>query len=313
MKQKIKVIFITHKGHILLFLFTMITILWLVFVYFGNQIYRLQEKSLLEKLVLASRILAVRHEQNITETRSILNLLTLIPQSDSCTKIVTEFVNQHPQYYNLAFVDKSGEIVCSALPVDQSYNVLYRPYIQQVLQTKNFSISQYQIGVITKKPSINIAVPFFDEEKEVAAVAVAALNLSWMDKLAEEVSVPPDAVVIIVDRDGTVLHAYPDSKTFMGKKAADTPIIKIVLQEKKEGTAKAVGLDGKEKYYAYVPLHGMPKDNDVYVIAGIAENSAFLNMRSQMVLIVCILIAATAVVFTVFLLESKYCPMRNWS
>ena len=221
-----------------------------------------------------SRLAANNAEQLISGIKPLLYALSQLPDVReknvaACDKVFADFFEKNPQLTNLAVADVSGDIYCSALPRTEIVSVADRDYFQRALRTKDFAVSEYLIGRISKKATIVFAYPFLDASGNVLGVVVTGLDLKWLEHFAASADLPDGSVITVVDRNGIILARYPDDGGFEGQSAPEAPLIQGVLA-KREGAMYVEGLDNIERYYGFTVLPSTP-DDGAYVIIGIPK------------------------------------------
>ena len=146
--------------------------------------WHLRKSEVAEARERVSKILdfAILHEEEaIRDTHWILSALAEVPilreggkpASDSCPA-----PGKQPRVHEFRGLSPDGQVVASAVPVTTEFNFSDRPYFQDVLKNKSFSIGPYTVGRITGKPIIVFGYPVIDRRGNVTAVLLAPLDLS---------------------------------------------------------------------------------------------------------------------------------------
>lgn len=100
----------------------------------------------------------------IENTRQLLTVLARVPavlQHDlaACRAIMADLIKTHPQYLALGTLKPNGDVFCrQPLPIEP-VNVADFPWFQRVLQTRAFTVGNYQIGRVTRQPVFPLAYP----------------------------------------------------------------------------------------------------------------------------------------------------------
>jgi predicted ester cyclase len=124
-----------------------------------------------------------------------------------------------------------------------------------VIQTKNFSVGEYQVGRVTGKSALNCGYPILDDAGTVTGVVYAAIDLDSLSQFAADADLSEDVILTVYDRDGTVLVRQPDTDDLVGQTLIGTPVVDQVLSGV---TGVAEGQDDGQTYlYAYAPLGGV--------------------------------------------------------
>ncbi len=265
-------------------------------------------------------VLASSSQQEMVDTtRQLLAAVSTLPdvhatRPSQCTRLVENLLAQYASYANLGAATPSGDVFCSAVPLTEPTNIGFRDYFGQAVTTREFTVSDYVVGKITKKPVVIFAYPSLDDGGEVRAVVFAALELTWLGRLVTEAAMPPRSTVTIVDRNGLVLARYPGGE---GVGSPAQPAIPSWASGAPEvQTAEAPGPDGRPYLYAFSSLayKGRPV---AYVSVGVSKAVAFagadrLLRRTLLALaLVTVLMLATAwIAGDVFILRPVRALMR---
>jgi len=232
-----------------------------------------------------AHLVSLEDDQFLTRTRQFLMTLAQVPavrnlDSSECNRLFLKLARQNPAYANIGAVNLDGTVYCSAVPVTNTVNVADRLYFKRVLETREFSVGDYQTGRITGKASVNCGFPVLDDEGNLQAVVFAALDLGWLSKLAAQVDLPPGAALMALDRNGKILVRYPDSGKSVGQ-YLNEPFLMDAITNQQEGTARSIGPDGVERLYGFARL-GQTQPVDVYVVVGTPAHLAYREANRMM-------------------------------
>jgi hypothetical protein len=103
------------------------------------------------------RIVTSNQAAQVEAARQLLTAFARLPQiqtkdAAACNAFLAEMLKAYPLYLNIAVADRNGNLVCSALPFRSPINVADRAYFKMALQTHDFVIGDYQIGVSRSVP-----------------------------------------------------------------------------------------------------------------------------------------------------------------
>ena len=203
------------------------------------------------------------------------------PTRATCSMFLADLLTQYRVYANLAVADTAGNVACSALPLTGPVNVADRVYFQRTLATRAFAVGEYQVGRLTGRATVNFGHPVFDSAGGLMGVAVAAVDLGWLTELAQRAAVPPGSTLTVVDQKGVILAQHPDGERWIGKPAADSAIVALVLKQSK-GVAEALGVDGVRRLYGFTPLDESGQAGAVYVSIGIPTATAYADIQRRL-------------------------------
>jgi len=149
-----------------------------------------------------------------------------------------------------------------------------RTYFRRARETRDFAIGDYQIGRITGKATVNFGHPVLDNRGHVRVVLFAALDLAWLNELADRVGLPAGSTLTVIDRNGTILSRYPDEGKWVGKLMPEPLVLNAILNQQGNGTTDAPGADGIPRLFSFAPF-GAAQSADAYVSVGIPAAVAF--------------------------------------
>ncbi len=189
-----------------------------------------------------------------------------------CQEVAKEIVHFSPDFYTLGVASLEGKVICDSLSFEGEVDVSDRIYIQEAIESKEFSIGQYQIGKVTQKPSLNFGYPVLDQQGRVKRVLVASLSLEWLDPFIKELDLPAGADVFVFDRKGRILYHYFDTD-LIGEFGLETSLFAAILAEP-DGTATITTNDGIEKIFAFTPIKG-EQMSDTIIAIGVPKEVVF--------------------------------------
>ncbi len=232
---------------------------------------RAQEQAL--QLV---RLIARDQAQSINDARQFLITLAQLPamqahDTAACNRFMVNAHKQYPRYANLGALTPDGKVFCSALPFTPGTRATRSTWFQRALESRDFAISDYHIGGITRRAVLTLAQTVLDATGAVRAVAFASFDLEWLNRVVAEAQLPAGSVLTVIDREGRVLVRSPDPDFWVGESMQDSPLFKVMQTQQQEGLSQTFELDRIKRLYAYRQLS--PASNvNTYVIIGIPEN-----------------------------------------
>lgn len=250
---------------------------------FGLALYadmqeRRAEVAQVREHVLRITEIAASHEDRLIEgARHLLVALAHLPEDNigqplACRKLFASLVKYYPLYANLGIVEPDGDLVCSATAFLQPVAAEKQLWFRRAVETRDFAIGDYQVG-ISSKAVITFSYPILNDQEQVESVVFAALDLSWLNRLAPTLKLPKQATITIIDRNGTILARYPNSERWVGQRLPDAPLVKAMLAQR-EDVVEVTGLDGVVRLYAFTAL-GNEVISDVYMGIGLSTTDPF--------------------------------------
>jgi PAS domain S-box-containing protein len=252
-----------------------------------------------EEALRLAHLAANNRSQLIAEAHHFLTILAQLPQvrtsltaagpeqAPACQTLLADLSKQYPLYTNLGVINPDGDLVCSDLSLDRPLNLADRPYFQRALDTAAFVIGDYQIGRLTGKATLHFAYPLLDEMGRVQGVVFAGLDLTWLNRLAASLDLPPGATLMVIDRQGTILAHQPDPEEWVGRFLPEASLLQAILSQG-EGAAELSGVDGVPRLYAFTPLFALNEaaggdQPGGYVSIGIPAEVAFAEVNQALI------------------------------
>ncbi len=194
----------------------------------------------------------------------------------SCGAFLADIVRQFPLYTGIVTATANGDLVCSSLPLTKPVNVADRAYFRRVLEKREFVVGEYTISRLSGNAVLTVAYPSLDKSGTVRGLLIAGVDLRWIGQLPAQARWPDASVVLVLDRNGTILARHPDPGSWIGKSALDTPIGKIMLA-RRQGVAEAPGPGGTPRLWGFTALGAGAGGGDVYLGVGVRREIAFAD------------------------------------
>jgi diguanylate cyclase (GGDEF)-like protein/PAS domain S-box-containing protein len=212
-----------------------------------------------EDLQRMAHLAAANEERFIDGGRQLLMTLADVPEvrrdSASCSAFLQRLLSKNEDYFNLGLVQLNGDISCSAVALPKTINVKDRDYFQRAVKERKFIVSDYVFGRMLGQHMITLAYPLQDDSGRVEAVLFAAIKLGALDRFVRDIHLPPDAVLITADRNGTVLSQRPslDQQLRIGE-----PVARHLLAAMRAEIARIIEFsdtDDVERLHAFAPVN----------------------------------------------------------
>jgi signal transduction histidine kinase len=240
-------------------------VLLLVIPAFGLVLYghleqrRIETARVGEGAIAISQLAAANQENFIKNSRQLLatladiRFLVLATDQSFCQTHFSNLRKLLPDYLTFGLIETNGVVFCSAEPTNRSMNLGDRPYFQRVVQTREFSTGDFQVGRLSGQPSLNFGYPVLDEHGQLKRVLFASLKLSLLSEAAARIRLPAGGTVTVIDRNGNVLAHHPESGKWVGKALSASPVVQRILTQK-GGVFEMPGLDGTRSLHAVTAI-----------------------------------------------------------
>ncbi len=210
-------------------------------------------------------LLAAAHQQRLVDR--VAQLLGDIASGPSikdtrirlCVQYLKNLQSQDAAYANLGVVGLDGKVSCHAMDSGLDVYAGDRPFFQQVLAGRKFSVGEYSTGRASGRPGISFAVPVYSSEGMLNGVAFAALDAGKMAQALAAGPVLDGAQLRLMDRRGTIVAMQPAGAGLQGTPERDAVVLEAA-QAQRSGIREAVDANGVGRVYAYAPVGGTGGD-----------------------------------------------------
>lgn len=269
------------RSRLLLLILVAVIPAWGAIAYTASEQRRTAVKEIQRNVLRLAEFSAHEEEQALQGTRQILiALANLVGKADEnpevCSTFCVDLLKHFRRYANIGAVKSNGEVFCSAVPFDQTINAADQSWFRHAMESGGFTIGDYQVDLITKKPVMVLSYPFRIAEGDPFSVVFAAIDLKWLNHyiLTIESQLPEGFTITQMDENGIVLAREPDTEHLLGQSMLNNPVFEEILSQK-TGVID-MRSDGDNPYlYAFAPLQSSLRKQPVYIILGILRKLAF--------------------------------------
>lgn len=213
-----------------------------------------------------------------------------------------------PQYTTVGILDAKGNLLASSSPEAGPMSFADRTWFKDLLLSRKFTISEFQVGRITGKKVIVSAYPTLDAQGKVHHVLFLGLDLDWLNSQLSNFEIPEGSSLLVIDKEGTILSRKPGEAISAGEKLSEVDIVKAIKNREK-GTAKLAGLDGVTRIYSFTPVPGT--NQTIFVAVGIPEKVAFAEVEEILIRNIFLLFFSTALMSVMAWLGSGFVVTRR--
>lgn len=271
MSQYLK-IFKTLRGRLILIIgMTIVPTLLLTF-FVANQ----ERKSLLEHIKnnahLLSTIASREHANQIKGARELIIRLSTLADGQINSKIFEDrnflkvILSGQPSLANIVILSKEGDIIQSAYTSDSFSNLRNNPAFVRAIRSDKVEIGEYLIGPIVNRPVLNLAYAVRDKNGNILYIIFNALDLEWFSQLKQQIRLPSDYSMYIMDRNGSILTELNSREVKSKNNPTDFFKNIIDLPTYYEGKSIKAGENNDLHYVISTPLPDIP---GLFVVVGL--------------------------------------------
>ncbi|MBZ0274412.1 HAMP domain-containing protein [bacterium] len=211
-----------------------------------------------------------------------------------CPEYLPALLNGFPQFANIGVADPDGEVVCSAADIRHS-SLKTNVAFERALGSIEVETGTYVVGFVDR-PVLHLAHAIRGPDQAPCAVAFVAVELGWLDQLAEQANLPADYSLLITDRDGHVLaRSGADTGLLAAEQQQPNPALAQALG-RPHGAVIDIGPDAMSRFFVATPMEGIP---GIFVVAGLpyervqgTANHAFYRTLVGLILVTIFAIAS---------------------
>jgi len=226
-----------------------------------------------------ARLAAAEESQIVQSTEQLLQYLAQTPEArgetsrSACDAMMAQQIRLQPHYDNLGVVGPKGIRFCSVLLPQQSVDLSERTYFKRAVETRDFSVGDYQIGGSSGNASVGFGYPVLDASGALLGVVYATLNLKWLGNSLARAQLPPDTALSMVDSRGNVLARFPETDGQIGRPVPQT-VLDQMLAQGNSGTFEGTGASGIRRVWGFVTLNDLGS-GVLFVRVGIPISAAY--------------------------------------
>jgi signal transduction histidine kinase len=230
-----------------------------IIVYLNFDQRRLQAKQVRQRLTATSTLGAANEQNYFDHTRQLLATLTQFRFLTLATD--RDFAHQHlenlrklsPDYLNFGLVQSNGLLFCSSEPFTAPFDLGDRPYVRRVIERRQFSAGEFQVGRLTGEPALNFGWPVLEENGRLDRVLFASLRLSLLSEALSRIPLQAQESITVIDRYGTIVARAPNPEQYVGRKW-DRETVEQALKLK-HGMFDLKGTDRVRRLHAISPVY----------------------------------------------------------
>jgi signal transduction histidine kinase len=228
-------------------------LLLLTWIYAAN-VQREQDEARAAALRIAratARRMQVLHRESLSLLREMASRPGIRDYDGRTCDSLFAIIDFFPQYADLYLFDQRGSLACDASPrgEDARVSAAARQWVAAALRDGRIQPGRPMIHSIGSHWASVLAGTVRRQD----GTPGGTLVLLQLPEVVGREGLPPESVVTIVDRSGTIVARSPDSQTWSGHSARNVPVVKLTLN-RREGIAESAGVDGVSRQYGFTTI-----------------------------------------------------------
>ncbi|WP_298213676.1 EAL domain-containing protein [Acidovorax sp.] len=202
-----------------------------------------------------SASIAADLSSKIASAHEILRLIADRPQVQAmdparCDDMLVDLNALLPEFANIAYSDRAGNILCSAIPLpdNRPVNVGATDWFQTTMSEQRFNVGGLHLGAITGKWISMLSVPVRDLDGEIVGAVHLPLDLRVFRPRLDAWELPPNSLFGVIATNGTLIWHNNNANLLIGSRpdwATDSKIAEI-----RTGDFELTSADGIARHYA---------------------------------------------------------------
>ncbi|MDB5659708.1 MAG: hypothetical protein JWS10_2323 [Cypionkella sp.] len=224
---------------------------------------------------------ALEMERVVSGAENVLRALSVTPivrrgDLEICSSLVDDMANAVPSLSAIAVINPNGYFRCGPIDARPPPYLGDRDYFVEALATQHRVVGTFTIGRTSGKKLLPIALQIGGTEGAPLGVAVAYIDLEWLEARLQERTYVVGSSLTIADRNGTILARVPEPERFVGTVIPEA--FRYLLSMPKPGTLQLTSQDGTPRVVGYIPISN--RAQGLYVSAGFATDAAFASTKA---------------------------------
>lgn len=260
-----------------------------------------------------AQAIAAQHSELLLNVQRLVNVAaTRVAYTDPslCTEQLTMLKAAQPWVSNVFIAQRDGTVLCATQTLDRNRNLAERDYFKAVLATGRPALSGYLRALTNNRPIMVYAQPVIGPDRQTIGVALAGLQLDWLEAVAERVTqANPGLSLMALDGSGSVLSRFPRISGLEGTSVRDLAFVATVMAHD-TGTVSGIGVDLRTRLIGFTTL----RDSGVKVIVSFPQDDALAraeNEFSRHMIITGVVAVLAVLILYVGLSKTVVWPLRH--
>ncbi len=241
----------------------------LVSLFQGVARARLDIANVHDRLLQSARSVAAGDQNLLAAAEQVLRAVASLSEvrgmNGNCDGVLADTLIGVRYFSNLARIDDSGRVVCSAMALARGLNASGYDVFQRAKKSPEMAVSNEMVSQVTGDRVIGGMLALHKPDGSFDGVVAISLDVHWIDYMMRTANLPKGAVVAVFDRAGKVIAT--------NNPVVGNAIAKAALSQNVEGeqvsTATAPG--GEHWQFGNASLMG----NSIFIAFGMSEGRLF--------------------------------------
>jgi hypothetical protein len=183
-----------------------------------------------------------------------LRLTRSVREADdgACNALMRRLRAEYPAHFDVFAIDRAGRVRCGTYPGAVGLDVSDRQHIRAALEGIEFYVGSQIVSRASGLRALPFSMPARDDSGTIIGAVAATLDVSWLETYFASKPLPPNAVLHLADRDGTLLVRLPHVPGKVGSRIPDG--LMALMHADAPGVREMAGVDGVPRVMAYSPL-----------------------------------------------------------
>jgi signal transduction histidine kinase len=235
---------------------------------------------------LTASLIAANEQLVADSAHQVLSAVALVQEilegkESVCQRYFKSLSAELQIYTSIGIIGTDGHVRCHSTPDDPKTFVGDLDYFQSAMASGGFVASSYLVDHLSGKPVIKFALPVKGIDGSPRAVVFAAIALPVVAKNIASMPLATGGRVVLMNRDGVVLAANPDTTVPVGMLV---PIagVRDALRAGVASVFEDVDASGNQQIYAFRPSSPLP-NSPFFVLVSVDRSEVLAPARQQLI------------------------------
>jgi two-component sensor histidine kinase len=268
---------------LLLVLFAAVPV-FAVETYYELQVREQRRAEIGQQVQQMADLVAGQLDRMIEGAQTVLITLGHFPSirerdAETCNDTLIRLTARFPNLDTIGVAGPDGVIICNSVPRSPPLSVADRAYFRRALETKPLAVSDLLEGQLSGRKLLALAQSTLDERGAVETVLILTLDPKAISDLLDRVPLPEDAIIGVLDSQGTRVALVPYEPAAIGTPLPDSSLFER-LSGLGDGHLMGRGDDDVVRFYGFAHS-AVAADLTAYV--GLARDPMFADADRRLV------------------------------